>query len=131
MSIIRYFAPDYVFEPHPTIEALHDPAQPIGVVVMFWVGALVLAPVLEELFFRGLIQTYLGGILRSRWAAIGIASVAFGFVHSFQPQAVLALILLAFLMGYAYERSGSLVVPIAIHAMFNLKTLIWDTLGTA
>jgi membrane protease YdiL (CAAX protease family) len=33
------------------------------------------------------------------------------------------------MLGYAYERTGSLVSPILIHAAFNLKTLVWNALG--
>ncbi|MFQ5494698.1 MAG: type II CAAX prenyl endopeptidase Rce1 family protein [Phycisphaerae bacterium] len=36
---------------------------------------------------------------------------------------------LAVLLGFAYERTGRLTVPIAIHAAFNLKTLIWASLS--
>lgn len=129
MSAILHFAPDQEFMPHPTIESLHDESQPIVVVVALWAGAVAVAPVAEELFFRGLLQTLLVRVVRSRWLAIGLASVAFGAVHFPQPHAVAALILLGILIGYAYERTGSLLPPIVIHAAFNLKTLIWEALS--
>ncbi len=121
--------PSYTFEAHPTISALHDPSQPLAVGVAIWAGAVVLAPVMEELFFRGLVQTYLGEVLRGRWRAVLGSAAAFGLVHSFQPQATVALAFLGVLLGFVYERTGSLVWPILIHAAFNLKTLIWDAVG--
>lgn len=125
-DLILRFAPGFEFAPHPTIEALQDPARPIGVIVALWGGAIVLAPLAEELFFRGLVQTFLVRVVGNRWLAIALASVAFGIVHFQQPHAVPALAVLALLLGYAYERTGSLLPPILIHALFNLKTLVWD-----
>ncbi|MGB2986003.1 MAG: CPBP family intramembrane glutamic endopeptidase [Phycisphaerae bacterium] len=129
INITLYFAPDHEFTPHPTIKALQERTQPIGIVVMLWTGAIVIAPVAEEFFFRGLLQTFLIRLVRNRWLAIGLASLAFGAVHLSQPHAVGALAVLGLLIGYAYERTGSLLPPIAIHAAFNFKTLIWDALG--
>ncbi len=130
IEVILFFVPEYQPPAHPTMQALHEARQPIGVIIAIWVGAVVIAPVAEELFFRGLLQTFLVGVLGRRGVAILVTSVAFGAVHFFQPDAVGALAVLAVLIGYSYERTGSLVVPILIHAAFNLKTLVWDALGT-
>ena len=129
VSLVCYFVPDFQFAPHTTIKALQDPAQPIGVVAALWVGAAVIAPVAEESFFRGLLQTFLVGVLRNRWLAIALASIAFGLVHFPQPHAVGALVVLGILIGYVYERTGSLALAVVIHAAFNLKTLVWVSLG--
>ncbi len=129
MRIILYFAPDHMFDPHPTIQALHEQTQPIGVIIALWGGAVVIAPIAEEFFFRGLLQTLLLRLVHRRWLSIVLASLAFGAVHFQQPHAMAALTVLALLIGYSYERTGSLVPPILIHAVFNLKTLIWDALG--
>ena len=92
-------------------------------------GAAAIAPIAEEAFFRGLLQTFLVNLVRNRWLAVLVASLAFSCVHFSQAHAIPALTVLAVLMGYAYERTGSLVPAVAIHAMFNLKTLLWDSLG--
>ena len=133
MELILLVSPEYEFTTHPTIDALRDHSRPSMVVVGFWFGAVVLAPVAEELFFRGLVQTFLGSHLPRRWMAVLFSSVAFGLVHSSQVHAIGALILLGVILGLAYERSGSLIPPMMIHAVFNLRTLIWDALssGTA
>lgn len=145
MALTLLFVPDYEFAQHPTIKALHDDTQTLGLVVSFWVGATLIAPIAEEFFFRGLLQTLLVRWLSvwrrrrsirqgrprvySRWMAIVLASLAFGAVHIGQPHAIAALAVLGGCLGYAYERTGSLLPPIAIHAVFNLKTLIWDALS--
>ncbi len=128
VAVILLIAPDHQFDAHPTIQALHDAAQPFGIHAALWLGAFAVAPVAEEFFFRGLVQTLFTNLLRSRWLAIWLSATAFGAVHFTQPHAVPALIVLGILMGYAYERSGSLIPPILIHAAFNLKTLTWDAL---
>lgn len=131
VEAIRYFVPGYEPANHPTITALRDPGQSMCAVVLLWISAAAVAPVAEELFFRGLMQTLLVNLTGSRWAAIALASAAFGAVHFQQGHAVAALALLAAIMGLAYERTGTLVYPILIHAAFNLKTLVWEALGGA
>lgn len=131
VMLILHFDPGYEFSPHPTIDALHDPTHSNAIRAAFWFSAVVMAPLAEELFFRGLLQTYLGTVLRSRFLAIGVASIAFGAVHAAQPHAVAALALLGAFLGYAYERTGSLAPAVVIHAGFNLKTLVWDALNPA
>lgn len=127
-AILR-FDPGFEFGTHPTVLALHDPSVAPALKTAFWIGAVVIAPVSEELFFRGLIQTFLGSLFRRRWPAIVIAAILFGAVHYQQPSTIPALAVLAIFMGFAYEKTGSLIPPVAIHAAFNLKTLIWDAAG--
>lgn len=127
--LFEFLVPGYQATEHPTIEALRQDDQPFVVVAGLWMGAAVVAPVAEELFFRGLVQTLLANLMAGRWVPLLITSLIFGLVHFSQPQAVPALIVLAVLLGYAYERTGSVLVPVMIHALFNAKTLIWDALG--
>ncbi|MCH8967363.1 MAG: CPBP family intramembrane metalloprotease [Planctomycetes bacterium] len=129
IGVVRVFAPGYEFKAHATIDALHDTGQPMGLVIALWVGAAAVAPVGEELFFRGLLQTFLVGMMRNRWLAIATAAAAFGAVHYPYPHTIPTLVVLGVVMGYAYERTGSLLPAIAIHAAFNLKALVWDMLG--
>ncbi len=122
---------------HPVlkqIEHAHSPMQILSLVVMI----CIIAPIAEELFFRGLLQTLLiRGIAiwrrkdskvteakaGERAAGIVIAAAIFAAVHltvindawSWLP----ALFLLGVTLGYAYERTGKLWADITIHALFN------------
>ena len=58
----------------------------------------------------------------ARWVAIALVSALFASVHGinwmFAPLYVLSLCL-----GYAYERTANLWVPITMHAAFNILSL--------
>ena len=87
------------------------------------VNAIILGPVLEELVFRGLLQTWLlhcGG-RRARWAVIVFASAIFASVHlgATTWHALPGLFVLGLTLGWLYERTGSLLSPILVHAGFN------------
>lgn len=89
-------------------------------------AAVVLAPVAEELLFRGLLHRSLRR--RSRIVpATALSSVLFAVVHvdvAFsQPLALVGLTLVGVILAIAYERTGSLLVPIVIHAVHNAVTI--------
>jgi membrane protease YdiL (CAAX protease family) len=79
--------------------------------------ACVVGPVAEELFFRGVLHNTLRTRL-PRGLAIAGSAVCFALVHTnvvgFAPIWVLGM-----LLAYAYERTGSLIAPIAIHVAHN------------
>jgi len=122
-------APGYRLPEHPTVEYLRDPRIPWFAPALLYLGAAVLAPVAEEVFFRGLVQTYLRRVLRSRRYAVATTAAIFGVIHGGQPQAVLPLIAFALLLGVCYERTGSLVAPVLMHSLFNSQSLLWQALA--
>ncbi|MDR2912231.1 MAG: CPBP family intramembrane metalloprotease [Alistipes sp.] len=91
---------------------------------------VVAAPVLEELFFRGLILEQLS----RRWsatAAVLTSALLFGVVHLPNlPQMVNAFVV-AVVMGYVYLAGRSLVPVILIHAINNgIAYLTMELTGT-
>jgi len=96
--------------------------------VAFVVFTVVIAPVVEELFFRGLL---LRSIQRHTSApvAVALSALAFGAVHvvvgpvSFDPSAgpvIPALVGLGLISGVLAVRSGRLSRSVLLHAGFNL-----------
>lgn len=77
----------------------------------------ILAPVLEEMFFRGII---LRSFLRQypKWTAIVGSATLFGFAHMNLYQFVAAFSIGLFL-GWLYERTRSLLPCIWLHAVYN------------
>ncbi|MES2889932.1 MAG: CPBP family intramembrane glutamic endopeptidase [Pseudomonadota bacterium] len=93
-----------------------------------FVAVCVLAPVLEEMLFRGVI---LRAFLHRYPPTLAIwqSALFFGFAHLNLYQFVLAF-LLGGLAGWIYERSRSLIPCIALHAFFNTAvTLLSWTQG--
>jgi hypothetical protein len=86
----------------------------------------VLAPVAEEILFRGMLFDALlarTSVKRTVW----ISGVVFGLVHLIDPAAlplVPALIGLGVILGYARQRTDSLSRPILMHIGFNSVTAI-------
>ena len=57
-----------------------------------------------------------------RWLAVVITSVVFAIIHPLWTAPL--IFLLSLCLGYAYERTGSLWVPIVMHAMFNTSSTL-------
>ena len=89
---------------------------------------IVLAPIVEEFFFRGFIyRTLRNGLVGKLglWAGVAVAAILdgllFGFVHGTNtPIAILpVLAVLGAAFCLVYERTGSLFAVIALHATVN------------
>ena len=109
-------AADWV-QDHKLLEVL--PALHGAWVVLPVLVAVVLAPLAEEVFFRGMVQSMLRRYTGRPWPAIVITSLFFAMMHLGTRQAVPSLFVLGVVLGYNYERSGRLYSPILIHALFN------------
>ena len=81
------------------------------------VAVCLLAPVLEEMLFRGII---LRGFLTQypRWQAIAGSAILFGVAHLNLYQLFVGLVL-GLLSGWLYERSRSLWPCIGLHGLYN------------
>jgi membrane protease YdiL (CAAX protease family) len=130
--LIKRLRPGYEFSDHGVFQLLESPDAPPVMMIVAIVGAFLLAPVGEELFFRGILQTGFRkliasrpGSLRHRWGGILITAGLFGVVHGSTPHHIPALILLAIILGFVYEKRGSLTTVILIHLLFNGKSLLW------
>jgi len=103
-----------------------DIAQTPSQLLLAVLAAVVLAPVAEELLFRGLLHRALRVRLRIV-PATAISSLLFAVVHvdvvMSQPIALVGLTLVGVVLAIAYERTGSLLVPILIHAVHNAITI--------
>ena len=89
--------------------------------ILFAAG--VLAPVCEEFLFRGFFyaigKRYLGPL-----ASGFITGLLFAAIHQ-SLTAFAGLLVLAACLTLAYERTGSLLVPIGMHALYNSTSLLF------
>src|SRR6266508_4913686 len=104
------------------IVELFSGSQTIEQRIMIIVFAVAIAPVVEEFLFRfflyGVIKRYLGSFL----GTIGNA-VLFAAAHAHFPSFV-PLFVLGSGLTIAYEWSGSILVVMTMHSLFNSVTLI-------
>jgi membrane protease YdiL (CAAX protease family) len=163
---------------HELLGAMKEASALVRQILVF--GACVMAPVFEEVFFRGHVQTLLARLFTSTrptaapsppplpligsggfqstgpavsiapvpyvvpldyagrapsppavesahprrlvWLAVIITSMLFAAVHPLWTAPL--IFLLSVCLGYAYERTGNLWVPILIHALFNTFSTI-------
>jgi membrane protease YdiL (CAAX protease family) len=136
---------------HPSFERIKD-ANQVRTIIDTWISAVIVAPVVEEILFRGIIQGWLqrwrsdaranpnalilGGAtidnrkLKKRPSrplhipAIVITSVLFGLAHFSQGPAPISLFVLSLGIGYLYQRTGNLIACIVVHMLLNAVTMV-------
>lgn len=110
-------------QPTATFTPLDAQGQPIWpLIIVRWVGAALIVPVMEELFWRSLVMRWLDRQeflkLNPRdvsWRALLASSVVFGLEHDLW----LAGIIAGLAYGELYRRSGNLWAPIFAHGVTN------------
>jgi len=113
----------------------------ISLRVLIVLVATVVTPIFEEMLFRGMFQSMIRSYLSELrfwrvgwgnrqfgWVAIVLSSGLFATVHANAGHWP-GLFVLAMCLGYSYEKSGSLLRPIFIHAMFNAISVIFTLVG--
>ena len=86
---------------------------------------VVVAPIVEEIIFRGTLQQWLKRFLPLKFA-IGLSALAFSCFHFSSMQGlgnfalIPSLFVLACFLGYNYERQGSIYASVGLHITFNL-----------
>ncbi|MCH9620725.1 MAG: hypothetical protein S4CHLAM20_01260 [Chlamydiia bacterium] len=90
---------------------------------------VIAAPIIEEFIFRGLLQTYLrkkyGSILSIIYASILFSVFHFSISQGIQNIAIIvSLFTLSLYLGFAYEKTRSLISSITLHVTFNLINVI-------
>ena len=90
-----------------------------------YVAVGILAPLAEEVVFRGAILRTLLGIMskKNHWVAIMISAAIFGVVHANLAQFINAL-LMGLLLGWMYYRTKSLVPGILLHWVNNTMAYV-------
>lgn len=117
----RYLAPDFYDRVGEGSEDVLDSASQGGRLLLFLL-LVVGAPVVEELFFRGLLL----GALRRRFPAapaVAVGAVVFGLAH-YDVAALLGLAAFGVVLGVLVVRTGRLGPAVLAHAAFNAVTVV-------
>lgn len=105
-------------------QEMHIPmfGQHMAGVIVLGIVAIIIAPITEELLFRG----YVHSTLRSYYGpmiTILLTSVVFALTH-FEFEVMIPLFILGFILSTLREHTGSIYPGIAFHMLNNSVTLI-------
>jgi membrane protease YdiL (CAAX protease family) len=103
-------------ETQPTMQILEISVS-LGQRILFGFTAIVVAPVVEETLFRGIIYR---AIQQRGYPGIALfgSSLLFGIIHG-SMMTLLPLTALAIILALLYDRAGNLMAPIVAHSFFN------------
>ncbi len=108
-------------EPQEVVEILkEEKSVPSLIYMCIFTG--VLGPMMEEIFFRGFVYSAIKrkmGIL----GGISVSALFFAYVHA-NLASFLSILSLGILLGYIYEKTGSLISSITVHVMHNSVMLL-------
>ncbi len=113
-AIIKLLVPE--MQPQPFEAVLRDVGSVDELVVMLVVGS-VLAPLVEEVFFRGMVYP----VIRDRLGVAGgiiISGLLFGMMH-WDVARMVPLALGGMVLCYIYERSRTIYAPWLAHGIWN------------
>ena len=97
--------------------------------VMALISVIIIAPIIEEFLFRGVLQNLLKKFM-NRSLAILATSVIFSFFHFAISQKLAnitilgSLFILGAFLSFLYEKQKSLISPIFLHATFNAISVL-------
>lgn len=104
----------------PVRELTDKATDPLNAVILLVMVGLV-APLTEELFYRGLVLRSVEKRFGTGWG-VAVSSVVFGLSH--MNLAIPGLVLFGVVVGLVTVRSGRLGPAIAIHVGFNMTSAV-------
>jgi membrane protease YdiL (CAAX protease family) len=102
------------------VEAFRSSKDPLAKALLI-VSAAIIAPLVEETVFRGFIYGVIKRYTDGFFAAL-CSALLFAVIHM-HVGTVVPLTLLALIFCAIYEVTGSLLVPMALHGLFNATSL--------
>lgn len=120
LSALESFGLIENFEPQALVTLFQDGGDPLAIGLLV-IAAVVLAPIVEEIIFRGCIYRFFKSQTTLLPAQI-VSGILFSMMHwnllSFIP-----LVLVGIFLARVYEKTGSILVAIWFHAFFNAFSL--------
>lgn len=116
-QVLTYFNVSSSSGSHPIIPILIDSDDPtIKLRILFL--AVLIAPITEEVFFRGFFHNYLRSFLNP-FSAIIINGIFFAAIHPQGPVGIFPLTIIGCILAFAREWRDNLYTPILIHMCVN------------
>ncbi|WP_392533431.1 CPBP family intramembrane glutamic endopeptidase [Nostoc sp. C117] len=97
----------------------------VSVIVLRVIGIVVLAPIAEELFFRGLLFERIRATSLGSIGAVALTSVFFALVHiQYKPLEMAFVLVDGLFFGLTRYATGSLLVTWLCHSLGNLYAVL-------
>ena len=119
-----------VFIPSPNyIVDLNNLLQPEGVFgyILLIIAIAIIAPIGEELLFRGFLQQFLEQHWKDITRAILITSLFFSIIHM-NPYWFIQIYILGIMLGFLSWKTNSIFPPLILHALNNGTALLFSFL---
>jgi membrane protease YdiL (CAAX protease family) len=107
----------------PTQQALSQAATVSGMLPLVLLSGVIIAPIAEEIVFRG----YLYKAFRDRFRpsyAIVLSAALFSAIH-LELLAAVPLFVIGVVLAYVYEKTGNLMAPITLHVLNNAVAFLF------
>lgn len=94
--------------------------------ILLLVTVVILAPIVEEVVFRGFLQKRFSGTFLGVDGAVFLTAFIWAVIHGqYESVYIFVIFLIGLVFGYARVITNSLYIPIMMHAVMNL----WSVLG--
>jgi hypothetical protein len=118
---------EIIVRPQPQQIVTEFPRSGAGA-TLFVVVAVIMAPLFEEVVFRGFLFRGFANSWGWAWGALASGAV-FGLAH-LQMDVFVPLATLGFVLAWAYKQTGSIWTCITMHVLFNaIAVLAWALMG--
>jgi membrane protease YdiL (CAAX protease family) len=118
--IAREFESEFLL---PEQQIPEEVFESVAVQVAAGISIVGLAPIAEEVFFRGFLFAGLRK-LTGVWVAALLSSLLFAVVHA-QSGLIIPFTIVGLMLAYLYHRSRSIYLPIGMHFFFNAVSFLF------
>jgi hypothetical protein len=111
-------------------DAMREAYATVGSAGLFWLALVGVAPLVEEVVFRGLLYGGVEAAVGGRWSAIVLTTGVWTGLHGQYGLWDLSIVVSAgLLLGWARSRTGSVFVTWIMHAVLNgiaVTEVVWN-----
>jgi membrane protease YdiL (CAAX protease family) len=103
----------------------------VGWPPLFWLALVGVAPLVEEVVFRGLLFGGVEASVMGPWGAIGLSTALWAATHAqYDGWSLLIVVLAGVLLGWARSHTRSVVVTWFMHTVLNAIAVVEAMLAT-
>jgi len=93
-------------------------------VILWFLSIVVLAPISEEILFRGFLQDFFSNLIKNKKVVIGLTAIIFSLFHLPSLSNTLFTFIVGIFLSIEKEKSGKINIPIWIHAIINFTGIL-------